>query len=340
MHAVRRRSNGRRLVALGLALIAGGATLSGCGGEDGASGAGGAADKGTIGLSLNGMVPYTQCLATGVMKALDGTGYELVVRQADFTTSKELSNIESMISTGVKGLIVQPTTTESAARGARQAKAAGIPVSGALAPGAGGLENFVGTVSVEEEQAGQGYGEWLIEHVPEGGKVVVVQGSLGQGRSEAIDKGLDAALAGHDEFQIVARQPGDFDRGKAITIVQNALKAHPDVKVVISYAAAMGNGIAQYLKQSGHEDVINITRDGDEEMLKWIETPFLKADMYYSAAQVGELMAQQVMESIAAGGKRVEPFTRPTDQQMRTAEQLASAPPLCYDEYLAQVKEL
>ena len=308
-------------------------SMSACGGGE-AAGDGDA--KGKIALSLNGNNEYTQCLATGAMKVLDEAGYDLVVREAGFTTSKELANIENMLTQGVKGLMIQPTTTESAARGAKLAAAQDIPVTGAMAPGAAGLESFIGTVSVAEEQAGRDIGAWLTTNYPEGGEVVVVEGSLGQGRSEAIDDGLDEALSGSG-FTIVARQPGDFDRRKAQDIVENALQANPDAKFVVSYAANMGDGIAQYLKESGRDDIVNITRDGDSEMLEWIETPYLTADMYYSAADVGAAMAEQILESIDGGGDELDPFTHEIKETMVTKDTIGDQPPLCYDEYLDEV---
>ncbi len=321
---------------IGVVLVA---SLAGCGsgdGSDGSDGSAGGDGKGVVALSVNGNNEYTQCLATGAKKALTDAGYDLVVREAGWTTSKELSNIESLLAQGVKGLMIQPTTTQSAARGAKLAHSQDVPVTGAMAPGATGLDSFIGTVSVEEERAGNDIGEWLKSSYPDGGEVVVVQGSLGQGRSEAIDDGLNAALES-SSFKIVVRQPGDFDRRKAQDVVENALQAHPNTKFIVSYAANMGDGIAQYLKGAGRDDIVNVTRDGDSEMLDWLETPYLTAVMYYSAADVGSAMAEQIIASLKDGGGKVDPFTHQIVEKMVTKDDIGDQSPLCYQEYLDKV---
>ena len=116
----------------------------------------------------------------------------------------------------------------------------------------------------------------------------MIQGVVGQGFSEKIDAGLDASLKGSN-FKLVLRQAGNFDRAQAITITQNALKAHPDLKVVVDYAATMGDGIAKYLQDIHRPDIIHVTSDADTEMLHWIKTPYLRASRWYSSAATGSL---------------------------------------------------
>lgn len=331
----------RHLLKTGAGLLFSGSVLAACGGDDSPVG-GGESAGGKIGLTLNGVVPYTQCVTTGAYKALDGTKYELLVLDSQFDTSKELSNMQSLISQRVKGIVIQPNTTQSVTRGALLAQRADIPVTDCLVPGPfPGDKHLVGVVNPQNERGGEMIAEWLIETVPDGGEVIVVQGVLGQGFSEQLDKGLDKGFAkAGGKFKVVTRQPGNFDRKTAIDVTQNALKAHPDAKIIVDYAAAMGNGISSYLSGAGRDDVVHVTSDADDELLKWIKTPYCRATRYYSAAQTGELAMMKLLEVVEGNKDRAEPYSSDIELSIRTKEDIDQAVPFCYDEYKDKVKSI
>lgn len=310
---------------------AGGATSTSAGG----SGAGGSGK--TIGVSLNGLVEYTRYVAQGVAKALDGGGYQLKVVQANFDQQTELRNIEALTSQGVAGIVINPNTVDaiiSAVRSAHQAK-----IANALALWArpGPLDQYVDGVSaLDSVGGGKMIGEWLIKNAKPG-KTIVVQGVVGQGFSERIDDGLNEALKGSG-FDVVVREQGFFDRNKAIGVVERALQAHPDATTIVSYAAAMADGIASYLQQNKIDGITHVTSDGDKEMLTWIKTPYLKANRYYSAAETG-LLAGQVVRNVIEGKK--PEFNNPIFQTMMTADNVDAVlkdHPMSYPEFDSVLK--
>lgn len=300
----------------------------------------------TIGLAVNGNVPYTQYVATGAKEALKGTAYQLKITQANFDVGTQVTNIENMISTGIAGLIILPVSNAAANEGAAKAAGQGIPVGTVLWPGStfpgesAADKDYTVAAYVDSYHGGQLIGNWLKANATPG-KTVVVQGIVGQGFSEIIDQGLDQALAGSG-FEIVVRQQGLFSRTTAVNIVQSALAAHPDVTAIVDYAAAMGDGIASFLQSKGFKHITHVTSDGDLEMVnKWLGTPYLAADRYYSAAQTGLLATQGIREKLETG--HAGPFVRPVFQGMATKKnigQFTAAHPLVYQQYLAQVASL
>lgn len=352
----------RRRFLQGLGAVGGlaatGSLLAACGGDDDSGGsaettasaattAAGAsattsagASKGTIGLSLNGLVDYTKGVASGVYEALDGSGYDLIVLQANFDAATETANLENLIAQGVKGLIIQPNTADGAAAGAKLASEKGIPVSNCLWPGTGpNDEYYVGVAALDSVAGGKLIGEWLKEQLPGGGKIVVVQGVVGQGFSEKIDEGLDAALEG-SAFEIVVRQQGFFDRVQATNVVSTAFQANPDIVAVVDYAATMSNGISQWLKDNGKDDVVHVTSDCDAEMMTWIATPYLAATRYYSSAETGLIAAKAVLDKLDG---KTPTFETPVTQAIATADdidQIVAANPFFYDQFADQVNSI
>lgn len=320
----------RALGGAGGAIVVG-RFLTACGGDDAAApvttatagtaapttaAAGGS--RGTIGLSLNGVVEYTKGVASGVYEALEGTGYDLVVVQANFDAGTETANLESLVAQGVAGLVIQPNTAEGAAAGAQLAAEAGIPVSNCLWPGPSSSDEFfVGVAALDSVEGGRLIGRWLVDNV-EPGPIVVVQGVVGQGFSERIDEGLDEILDGTG-FEVVVRQQGFFDRAQAVNVVQDAYIANPDIVAIVDYAATMSNGISAWMQDEGLDGIAHVTSDADEEMMSWITTPYLAATRYYSSAETGLIAARAVLTALDGGTPE---FETPISQVIATAENI------------------
>lgn len=330
----------RRRLLSGAAALSGLAVasplLAACGDSGGSASSGGSK---TVGLSLNGLVEYTRYVAQGVAKALDGGDYDLKIVQANFDPQTELRNIEALISQGVGALVVQPNTVDSIISAVREADSSKIPVGMSLWAAKGLLDPYVdGVAFVDSVGGGQMIGEWLLQNGTPG-KTIVVQGVVGQGFSERIDEGLDEALKGSG-FEVVVREQGFFDRNKAIGVVERALQAHPDATTIVSYAAAMGDGIASYLQQNKLEGITHVTSDADKEMLDWLKTPYLSATRYYSAAETG-LIGGQVVRDVMEGKK--PEFENAVFQAMMTAadaDAMLKEHPMSYPEFDSALKGL
>jgi ABC-type sugar transport system substrate-binding protein len=318
----------RGLLRAGAGLVLAPGLLAACGGGDGAP-----PPRRTrkVGLSLAGSYPFARCVATGAYAALQGSGYELVVRQAEFSSARESQNIAAFIADRVAGLVIQPVAVESATRGAQFAQQAGVKVAACMSPGPGpGSKFFAGVAEVPSTVGGRLIGAWLKANVPGGGGLIVVQGLLGQGISEGLDLGLDEGLAtAGGRFEIVARGPGNLDGDEAVALVRRELALHPDARIVVDYGAVMGDAIARHLRDARRRDVVHVTSDGDAATLRWLRTPYLRATRYFSAARTGREATGVVLDAMRENVATVTPFTRLVPQSMRTAADIGQAEPYC-----------
>ncbi|MFN8205132.1 MAG: sugar ABC transporter substrate-binding protein [Solirubrobacteraceae bacterium] len=350
-----RRVGRREFIGIGAGVVAGGALLAGCGGSgSGSTGtatsaatstaAAGAVGEGkTIGLILNGFNEYDQNLATGVLKALEGTKYDFVGLQGNFAAPAEVSNFETMISRKVDGIVVLPNTVQGASRGALAAKAAGIPVANLLwSEPTPGDPAYVVRVRVDSVHGGELTGKWITENTDPGG-IMLVTGVPGQGFSEDITKGLRQALAqyGNGKWEIVASQPGLFTRTKAITVAQNMMTANPDAKIIFCYAAEMANGVASFLKKSDKTGMVLIGDDGNDEMVTWIKSPWMQSARYYSGAQEGRVGTEALRQYLEEDKQFPEPLD--VKQGMVTKANIDTwlrDQPLSYPEFMSEVKKI
>jgi ABC-type sugar transport system substrate-binding protein len=280
-----------------------------------------------IALSLYADDAYTRAVASGVAAAVRGSGYTLLARRADLSASAEAANLQSFIGRKASGVIVLPVSVETATRGAQMAQSASIAVVDALWPGPGGSSDkfFAAGVDYGGAKGGEMVGRYLLAHAPAGGEIVVVQGLLGQGDSEQLDRGLDAALAGHPRFHVVARGPGNQSAADAVAVVRAALARHPRTRMIVDYGAVMGDAIAAYLKSLGRRDILHVTAGATPQTPRWLGTPYMTATRYWSAAQVGRTAASTLLQVIRDEDEQADPLVQEVDQQMRTT--LRGAPP-------------
>ncbi len=343
-----RRKFVRNLGLAGGVVALGGGLLAACGDDDddatstgGSSDGGGAVvSSGLIGLTLNGLNDYTRGVATGAYKALEGTDFELQVIQGNYDPGEELANIENFLAQGAVGVVIQPNTAESAGAGAEAAAAAGVPVGNCIWPGPSDADEFfTGVAALDSVEGGRLLGNYLVEQLPDGGKIAVVQGVVGQGFSERIDEGLDEVIAGSG-LEVVVREQGFFDRVAAVDVVQTAFQAHPDLVAVVDYAAAMSNGICQWMEDEGVTDVVHVTSDADEEMVSWFGTPYLQATRYYSSAQTGLIATNAVVDALAGGTPVFETAIAQVIATADNIDEIVSDNPYMFFDYKDQVQDI
>jgi ribose transport system substrate-binding protein len=293
----------------------------------------------TIAVVLNVANAYAAYVAQGVLEttAAAGYGFRSVVNNADAGT--ELTNIENLLSAGIAGLVILPVNADTAAKGAQLCYQKGVAYGNALWPGKSSADKyFTGVAYVDSTKGGTLIGEYLKAHAKPG-KVIVVQGILGQGFSEFIDKGLDASLAGTG-FSVAVRQQGFYDRTKATNIVQTGLAAHPDATCIVTYSASMSDGVAQYLKSKNITSITHVASDCDEELVTWLKTPYCNATRYYSAAQSGLLAAKAVRAKLEGG---TPTFLNNLTEEIATGsniDAIRAADPFDYPQFASQTSSL
>ena len=332
------RRGGAFAGALGLPLVLGQRTVdrSATGGR--ASTTSKSIGKGkTIGVSCNGTADYSKNLCTGVAEALVGTGYGLHIVQASLSTTTEISNIESLVNEGVVGIVAEPVSIASAGEGAQYARKHKVPITNALWSGATSEDKYyLAVADVDSVLGGRIIGDWIKKNT-QPASVCVIQGVLGQGFSEGLSLGLDEALKG-SKWKVAVQEQGNFDPVTAVGIVRSALIAHPDIKIIVDYAAVMGDAIAGYLSGRKQTNLTHITSDGDQSTLHWISTPYCTANRYYSAAQTGYVCTMAIRQKLETGS--AGPFKRSISQIMMTKQNepaTLKADPMYYSSMFAAV---
>ena len=296
----------KRLLALGLSL---GLILAcaGCGGGDGAgdapqgepqADAPKAAEKLLLGVSLqNTGDVFDRILYEGMMaygeEHKDEIDLQILNAQGDVNT--QLTNVDQLINSKVKALVLWPRDVDALTPAVEAANAAGIPVVCVNTRTNGGAYTYVGS---NDEEAGRIQGEWLAEKLPENAKYCYLMGPIGHSGQIGRKKGMQAVLAEkRPDIELLAEQTAEWDRAKAMNITDDWLKSFPEVTAIVSQNDNMALGAIEAVRTADKLDSILVTgTDATEEACASIKAGDLAMSVYQNAHDQGYFSADVALK--------------------------------------------
>ncbi|WP_078409859.1 sugar ABC transporter substrate-binding protein [Priestia abyssalis] len=187
---------------------------------------------------------------------------------------KQINMLEDLLNNkSLDALIVMPSQPEAAIPVLKKYKEKGIPVL--LVDTDVDWEEKTTFIGIDNFTAGQKAGESLAMKLGSGDKVAILEGVLGTPTSEERVQGAEEAFkkAG---MKIVASQAADFDRVKAISVMENILTANPDLKGIFAASDEMALGALRATK-ARNMDIPIIGVDGITEAVESIYDDELEA---------------------------------------------------------------
>jgi ABC-type sugar transport system substrate-binding protein len=205
-----------------------------------------------IAFSVPGMnFPFFVHMMNIAQARADELGIELIALDGQDNTATQVAGLETMIAQGVDGVIVSPREVEALASAVQAVTDAGIPIVTVDRAVTGA--DTLGHVGADNVRGGEIQGEYLMEILPDGGKIIELQGTVGA--SPAIDRsaGFNAAIADHPEYEVVFQQTAEFKRETGLTVAEQALQANSDIDAIVCGNDDMCFGAAEAASGLGIE---------------------------------------------------------------------------------------
>jgi len=269
------------------------------------------ADKIQIGISMDSLQSqFWVANLDGMEAEAERLGAEVIVVIADGDTTKQLEQIETLISRGVDAIICAPKDNKAIVSAIKKANEANIPFltnNRAAAEGAEvALEVGSDSMSMAKAEA-----QWLVEKARKDNKkykVLMLAGDLKDVNAIIRDDGFtEVAKANNDVMEIVAKVPTDWQPEKALTGTINALQANDDINCIFIPSDSLLPSVISALQQSNryfkseHPDhVVVATFDGAKDALDAIKEGYVDIVLVQDAILTGELLVQGAM-SLAKG---------------------------------------
>lgn len=202
---------------------------------------------------------------------------------------KQVSAIEDCISRKAGVIVVNAVDPAAVVPAIAKAKAAGIPVLMQNADtndeGHAYTKAFIGSQSFDQ---GYAVGEMIVKALNGTGKVAVITGKVGQTDTVNRTAGMEAAFkAANAKIDIIAVQPADWSKDKALTVMQDLLTRFPKIDAVFGHDDPMALGALEAIKAQGREGEIKVFGvNGNKEAC----TAIKNGEMYGTALQLSYLV--------------------------------------------------
>jgi ribose transport system substrate-binding protein len=214
-------------------------------------------------------------------------------------SATQVSQIQDLITKGIKALIYIPAGATAAGVPVRDAHAAKIPVVAVdrNAPDAP-ADTFIATDSVA---AAHTLGDYVCKITGGQGQVAIIQGQIGTTPEMDRNTGFNAALANCPGLKVVAKQASkQWHQDEGFSIAQDMLQRNPNITVFFGRADALALGAAQAVKVANLDHpVVVVGFDGDTAGLLAVQNGTLAATMTQKTQYMGKLALDSALDLIA-----------------------------------------
>ncbi|WP_330683936.1 ribose ABC transporter substrate-binding protein RbsB [Petrocella sp. FN5] len=238
--------------------------------------------------------PFFVTLKEGAEAAAEAMNLELIVLDSQNDPSKELANMEDLLTQGVSVILINPTDSDAVVGAIGLANGSGIPVI-TLDRGANGGE-VVTHIASDNVAGGLMAGEYIAELLGGSGKVVELEGIAGTSAARDRGQGFNDAI-GTTNIEVVAKQVADFDRTKGLSVMENILQAQPEIDAVFAHNDEMALGALTAVEASGR-DILIVGFDATDDAVKAVEEGKLAATVAQQPAMIGSLGVEAALKTI------------------------------------------
>lgn len=295
------KKNFTRFAAITSVLVLGASSLSACGTTGLDSTAGNSSTSKVekkapkdlkIGVSISTLSnPAFIKLRNIIQSYAKKNGSKIIISDANNDTSKQNNDVEDLIQQKVDALIINPCDSSAISTVIEKANDAKIPV--VCVDRGADHGTVVSTVASDNVKGGEMAAQWMVDTLGKNAKVAELQGIPGASATRERGKGFDSI--GDKQLDIVTKQTAQFDRAKALSVTENILQAHSDIKGIFAQNDEEAVGAARAVKAS-KKDIKIIGFDGAEAALKLIKKGEITATIAQQWDKIGTTAVQTVYD--------------------------------------------
>ncbi len=212
--------------------------------------------------------PWFVILAETARNRATELGYEATIFDSQNDPAKESANFDNIIASKYGAILFNCTDAKGSIANVRRAKAAGIPVfcmdreieANDAAISQILSDNYSGCVAL---------GEYFVDQVGETGTYVELLGLVADTNTWNRSKGFHSVVDRYPGLKMVAQQSAEFDRSKALEVLESILQANSKIDAVFCGNDAMAMGAYQALLAAGKADKVKVFGfDGADDAVK------------------------------------------------------------------------
>ena len=202
-----------------------------------------------------------------LQKKAEALGYEARIFDSQNNTALESDHFENIIVSGFDAILFNSTDANGSVANVMKAKDAGIPVF-CMDREINSIDGPTTQILSDSYSGAVAIGVHFAKQLNKKGNYVELLGLVGDNNTWARSKGFHSVVDHYPNFKMVAQQSADFDRNKALEVMESILQAHPDISGVFCGNDGMAMGAYQALVAAGLSEKVKVFGfDGAEDVI-------------------------------------------------------------------------
>jgi ribose transport system substrate-binding protein len=201
--------------------------------------------------------PWFVVLAESAAERARELGYEANIFDSQNNSAKEAEHFDNIIAMKYDAILFNPTDADGSVLNVKRAKEAGIPTfcmdreinSRDAAVTQLLSDNFTGCVKL---------GQYFVRSLNKSGNYVEILGLVGDNNTWNRSNGFHSVVDEFPDLHMLAQQSADFDRNKAMDVMETIMQANPDIDAVFCGNDAMAMGAYQAVRAAGKANDIQV----------------------------------------------------------------------------------
>ncbi len=234
------------------------------------------------------------------------SGAALIVNDAQRSAERQVQQVESFTARRVDAIILNPCEVEASSPAVDRARAAGIPIVNVNSETRSEPTAFVGS---RDEESARIAMEYIAGRLKGKGNVVMIHGFMGQAAQLKRERGAREVLAAHPGLKLLAAQTAEWDRAKAISLMENWIQSYGDsIDAVFAQNDEMAMGALIALEQARRKERVVVAGvDAIADALQAVKDGRLDATVFQDAGGQGRMAVRTALALI-----RQQPYEKRT----------------------------
>ncbi len=256
----------------------------------------------SLGISFGQNVhPFFKAMQKGAEDAAEELGVGLTVQSADSSVEKQTTQVENLIQSGVKAILINPYDSAAVAPVCQSALEAGIGVFAMdITVQGADITSFIASDNVK-------IGEMLAQYIDgqlggEGKIAMLVDPSVSSLKDR--EQGFTDYIENNTKIEIVAKQNGAIERTKSLEAAETILLAHPDIQAFPGVNENSAMGISRAVKAAGLSGILVTGVDSTEDVMNGIKDGVLAVGVAQDPYQMGYQSVENAVKWI--NGEEIE----------------------------------
>ena len=250
--------------------------------------------------------PFWVSMKEGIEKEAEKQGIkvDIFAANSEEDVQEQLKLLENLLGKDYKAIGVAPLSPVNLIPGIVEANKKGIYVVNIderidmeqLKTSGGSVLAFVTTDNIKVGAKGA---QFIVDKLVDGGEVAIIEGKAGNASGEFRKQGATEVFKANDKIKLVASQPADWDRSKALDLAANLIQKYPNLKAIYAANDTMALGALQAVMNANKQDkIIVVGTDGAPEALESIKQKGLSATVAQDSANIGAESLKLLIEAL------------------------------------------